>query len=105
MTVFRVLVLYLPQKFLSKLFFWKKYGSEIPYLPTIWTHVQSFVVFVLLTDIGECDTNTERQNIKFFLSMLEVICSTVNMILWNFNDSIFRELIRFCFFLETQGMT
>ena len=36
---------YLPQKFLSKLFFWKKYGLEIPYLPTIWTNVQNFVVF------------------------------------------------------------
>ena len=33
---------YLPQKILSKLFF----GSEIPYLPTIWTYVQNFVVFL-----------------------------------------------------------
>ena len=31
--------------FLSKLFFWKKYGSEIPYLPMIWTYVQIFVGF------------------------------------------------------------
>ena len=30
---------------MSKLFFWKKYGSEIPYLPTVWTYVQNFVVF------------------------------------------------------------
>ena len=28
---------YLPQKFLSKLLFWKKYGSEIPYLHKFWT--------------------------------------------------------------------
>ena len=26
-------------------FFWKKYGSEIPYLPTIWTYFQNFLVF------------------------------------------------------------
>ena len=38
---------YLPQNFLSKLFFWKKYGSEISYLPMIWTNVQIFVVFYL----------------------------------------------------------
>ena len=30
---------------MSKLFFWKKYGSEIPYLPTIWTYFQNFLVF------------------------------------------------------------
>ena len=27
----------LPQKKLSKLFFWKKYGPKIPYLPIVWT--------------------------------------------------------------------
>ena len=32
-------------KFFVQTFFWKKYGSEIPYLPTIWTYVQIFVVF------------------------------------------------------------
>ena len=36
---------YLPWKFLSKLFFWQKYGSKMPYLPTVWTYVQTFVVF------------------------------------------------------------
>ena len=35
----------LPQKLLSKLILWKNYGSEMPYLPTIWTYVQNFVVF------------------------------------------------------------
>ena len=39
----------LPQKNLSKLFFWKKFGSKIPYLPTVWTYVQSFVVFLFGT--------------------------------------------------------
>ena len=29
----------------SKLFFWKKYGSEIPYLPMICTYVQFFFFF------------------------------------------------------------
>ena len=38
----------LPQKILSKLFFGKKYGSSIPYLPTVWTYVKSFVVFFYL---------------------------------------------------------
>ena len=32
-------------KFFSKLFFLKKYDSEIPYLPKIWTFVQNFVIF------------------------------------------------------------
>ena len=36
---------YLPWKFMSKLFFWKKYGSKIPYLPTVWTYVQNFCSF------------------------------------------------------------
>ena len=36
---------YLPQIFLSKLFFQKKFGSKVPYLPTVWTYVQNFVVF------------------------------------------------------------
>ena len=31
--------------FFVQTFFWKKYGSEIPYLPMIWTYVQIFVVF------------------------------------------------------------
>ena len=39
----------LPQKKLSKLFFLKKFGSKIPYLPTVWTYVQSFVVFLFGT--------------------------------------------------------
>ena len=30
-----------------QIFFLKKYGSEIPYLPMIWTYVQIFVVFFL----------------------------------------------------------
>ena len=30
---------------MSKLFFQKKYGLEIPYLPTIWTYVQNFLFF------------------------------------------------------------
>ena len=34
-------------KFVVQTFFWKKYGSEIPYLPMIWTYVQIFVVFFL----------------------------------------------------------
>ena len=38
---------YLPWKFLSKLYFWQKYGSKIPYLPTVWTYVQTFVVFFI----------------------------------------------------------
>ena len=38
----------LPQKKLSKFFFWKKFVSKIPYLPTVWTYVQSFVVFFIL---------------------------------------------------------
>ena len=29
---------YLPQIFLSKLFFQKKFGWEVPYLPTVWTY-------------------------------------------------------------------
>ena len=37
---------YLPKRFWSKLFLWKKYGSEIPYLPTIWTYVKNFVFFL-----------------------------------------------------------
>ena len=36
---------YLPQIFLSKLFFQKKFGWEVPYLPTVWTYVHTFVVF------------------------------------------------------------
>ena len=39
---------YLSQNFSSKLLLWKKYGSEIPYLPTIWTYDQNFVVFFLM---------------------------------------------------------
>ena len=35
---------YLPWEFMSKLFFQKKCGSEIPYLPAVWTSVQIFVV-------------------------------------------------------------
>ena len=38
---------YLPWEFMSKLFFQKKYGSEISYLPADWTYVQTFVVFFL----------------------------------------------------------
>ena len=38
---------YLPQIFLSKLFFQKKFGSKVPYLPTVWTYVQNFVVFFI----------------------------------------------------------
>ena len=40
---------YLPQFFLSKLFFQKKFGSKVPYLPTVWTYVQNFVVFLFGT--------------------------------------------------------
>ena len=40
---------YLPQKILSKLFFRKKFGSKVPYLPTVWTYVQNFVVFFFWT--------------------------------------------------------
>ena len=46
-------------KIFVKIFVWKKYGSEIPYLPTVWTYVQAFVVFFLwrlslvLIDSGE----------------------------------------------------
>ena len=36
---------YLPQIFLSKLFFQKKFGSKVPYLPTVWTYVQNFIIF------------------------------------------------------------
>ena len=38
---------YLPKFFLSKskLFFQKKFGSKVPYLPTVWTYVQNFVGF------------------------------------------------------------
>ena len=36
---------YLPQIFLSKLFFQKKFGWEVPYLPTVWAYVHTFVVF------------------------------------------------------------
>ena len=36
---------YLPQIFLSKLFFRKSLASKVPYLPTVWTYVQNFVVF------------------------------------------------------------
>ena len=39
-------LIYLPCKFLSKLSSWRKYGSKIPYLPTIWAYVQNFVVFI-----------------------------------------------------------
>ena len=38
------LPIYLPYH-MSKLFFWKKFGSKIPYLPTVWTYVQSFLFF------------------------------------------------------------
>ena len=37
---------YLPWTCLSKLSFWKKYGSKIPYLPTLWTYVQNSVAFI-----------------------------------------------------------
>ena len=30
-----------------QLFIWKKYGSEIPYLPTVWTNVQNFIGFFI----------------------------------------------------------
>ena len=36
---------YLPWIFMSKLFLWKKYGSEVLNLPTVWTYVQTFVFF------------------------------------------------------------
>ena len=49
---------YLPQKFLSKLFFGKKYGWEIPYLPTIRTYVRNFVVFFLMLPL----TSLTNQN-------------------------------------------
>ena len=32
-------------EYLCQIFFWKKYGSELPYLPTVWTYFQTFVVF------------------------------------------------------------
>ena len=32
-------------------FFWKKYGWEIPYLPTIWKYVQNFIVFFLMLSL------------------------------------------------------
>ena len=35
--------------FCPNFFFWKKFGSKIPYLPTVWTYVQSFVVFLFGT--------------------------------------------------------
>ena len=34
-------------------FFWKKYGSEIPYLPMIWTYVKIFVSFFYLSPNGK----------------------------------------------------
>ena len=42
------LPIYLPtKKVFVQTFFWKKYGWRIPYLPTIWTYVQNFVVFFI----------------------------------------------------------
>ena len=43
--------IYLPyhKKICPNFFFWKKFGSKIPYLPTVWTYVQSFVVFLFGT--------------------------------------------------------
>merc|ERR1711867_361580 len=38
--------IYLPTThFFVLTFFWKKYGWRIPYLPTVWTNIQNFVVF------------------------------------------------------------
>ena len=37
-----------PENLCPNFFFWKKYGSKIPYLPKVWTYVQTFVVFFLL---------------------------------------------------------
>ena len=40
--------IYVPTtKVLVQTFFWKKYGWRIPYLPTAWTYVQTFVVFFI----------------------------------------------------------
>ena len=40
------LPIYLPtEKVFVQTFFWKNYCWRIPYLPTIWTYVQNFVVF------------------------------------------------------------
>ena len=48
---------YLPtyqKSFCPNFFFWKKYGWRIPYLPTVWTYVQNFVVFFYWTlSLGE----------------------------------------------------
>ena len=42
--------IYLPTTKVSvQTFFWKKYGWRIPYLPTVWTYVQNFVVFFYWT--------------------------------------------------------
>ena len=42
--------IYLPTtKVFVQTFFLKKYGSKIPYLPKVWTYVQSFVVFLFGT--------------------------------------------------------
>ena len=57
---------YLPQKFLSKLFFGKKYGWEIPYLPTIWTYVRNFVVFL------ECFPKWYFTNFKAFFRGIRI---------------------------------
>ena len=40
-------------KLFVQTFFLKKYGSEIPYLPTIWTYVQNFVDTLLLTPVHQ----------------------------------------------------
>ena len=34
-------------KIFVQIFFWQNCGSKIPYLPTVWTYVQTFVVFFL----------------------------------------------------------
>ena len=44
---------------MSKLFFQKKYGSEIPYLPAVWTHVQTFVVFFLKASLSHSTASLE----------------------------------------------
>ena len=67
--------LYIPQKFLSKLFFLKNYGSEIPYLPMIWTYVQIFVVFLF----GSLSLVPKRPELLSFQIVIALILTSFHL--------------------------
>ena len=80
---------YLLQKILSKLYFWKKYGWRLPYLPIVWTYVQSFVVFFM----GLSPKLSADSNVSAYRS------STVTISEFGLNTTYYQSMYLFSFYL------